>query len=267
MTDENTTDDTEQPSRDELENRVEQLEQTVQQMLPSRRDALKLGGTALAAGALGSAATGSASAGTNSVGTIGSASNPIDAELEDVNPGSVRAVEFNNNEITGVSSLSTEQFFADVVSIGQIVGELTYDDGGSDQSIPSGTNEKMEWDSVKSENLDIVSVDAANNEITIQEDGRYSIWAHSRWRDDGGWSTGDTAHMRVYVNESRQWFTGGVKSAGTASEPFDIYYEDNYSAEDVVAIRTFQDSGASKDVSKGSGAASQFGRFIVRRIG
>jgi hypothetical protein len=109
MTD-STTDDTEhEPTRDELENRVEQLEQTVQQMLPSRRDALKLGGTALAAGALGSAATGSASAGTNSVGTLGSASNPLDAELEDVNPGSVRAVNYNNNEITNVSSLSTEE--------------------------------------------------------------------------------------------------------------------------------------------------------------
>jgi hypothetical protein len=109
MTDKDTTDDTEKPSRDELAQRVEQLEQTVQQMLPSRRDALKLGGTALAAGALGSAATGSASAGTNSVGTIGSASSPVDAELEDVNPGSVRAVNFNNNEITNVSSLSTEE--------------------------------------------------------------------------------------------------------------------------------------------------------------
>jgi hypothetical protein len=107
MTDENTTDDTEQPSRDELAQRVEQLEQTVQQMLPSRRDALKLGGTALAAGALGSAATGSASAGTSSVGTLGSSGSPVDIELEDVNPGSTRAVNYNNNDITGVSSLST----------------------------------------------------------------------------------------------------------------------------------------------------------------
>jgi len=103
------SDQSQEPTRDELETRVEQLEQTVQQMLPSRRDALKLGGTALAAGALGSAASGSASAGTQSVGTIGSASSPVDVEVEDINPNSTRAVNYNNNEITNVSSLSTEQ--------------------------------------------------------------------------------------------------------------------------------------------------------------
>jgi len=50
-------------------------------MMPSRRDALKLGGAA----AIGAAAmSGTASAGSNQVGTIGDASNLVDIEAEDV---------------------------------------------------------------------------------------------------------------------------------------------------------------------------------------
>jgi len=75
----------------ELETRVEQLEsqlenqqQTMSEMLPSRRDALKALGGIGAAVVLGSAASGSASAGNASVGQIGTTSSPVDAVLEDV---------------------------------------------------------------------------------------------------------------------------------------------------------------------------------------
>jgi hypothetical protein len=51
-------------------------------MLPSRRDALKLGGAALVGGA---AMSGSASAGTQQAGTIGTANDPVDVEAEDIN--------------------------------------------------------------------------------------------------------------------------------------------------------------------------------------
>jgi hypothetical protein len=50
-------------------------------MLPSRRDALKLGGAALVGGA---AMSGSASAGTGQAGTIGTANDPVDIESEDI---------------------------------------------------------------------------------------------------------------------------------------------------------------------------------------
>jgi len=40
-----------EPDRQDLEERVEQLESTISKMLPSRRDALKLGGAALVGGA------------------------------------------------------------------------------------------------------------------------------------------------------------------------------------------------------------------------
>jgi hypothetical protein len=87
----------------ELENRVEQLEsqlddqqETVNQMLPSRRDLLKgaagVGGAAL----LGSAATGSASAGSDEVGTIGTPSNLVDIEAEDINAEAVNTERIGN---------------------------------------------------------------------------------------------------------------------------------------------------------------------------
>jgi len=71
-----------EPDRQDLEDRVEQLEATIAKMLPSRRDALKLGGAALVGGA---AMSGSASAGTSQAGTIGTANEPVDVESEDIN--------------------------------------------------------------------------------------------------------------------------------------------------------------------------------------
>jgi len=72
---------TDEPDRQDLEDRVEQLESTISKMLPSRRDALKLGGAALVGGA---AMSGSASAGTQQAGTIGTANDPVDIESEDI---------------------------------------------------------------------------------------------------------------------------------------------------------------------------------------
>jgi len=66
----------------QLENRIDKLESTIEKMMPSRRDALKMGGAALVGGA---AMSGTASAGTNQVGTIGSQSSPVDLESEDIN--------------------------------------------------------------------------------------------------------------------------------------------------------------------------------------
>jgi len=70
----------------QLENRIDKLESTIEKMMPSRRDALKMGGAALIGGA---AMSGTASAGTNQVGTIGDkdASPPqlVDLHSEDIN--------------------------------------------------------------------------------------------------------------------------------------------------------------------------------------
>jgi hypothetical protein len=71
-----------EPQVEQLENRIDTLEATIEKMMPSRRDAMKMGGAALVGGA---AMSGTASAGTNQVGTIGSASQPVDLESEDIN--------------------------------------------------------------------------------------------------------------------------------------------------------------------------------------
>jgi len=78
----NNTDMSDEPDRQDLEDRVDQLESTIEKMLPGRRDALKLGGAALVGGA---AMSGSASAGTQEAGTIGTANDPVDVESEDIN--------------------------------------------------------------------------------------------------------------------------------------------------------------------------------------
>jgi len=64
-----------------LEARIDELEATIKKMLPSRRDALKLGGAAVIGGA---AMSGTASAGSSQVGTIGDSSNLVDVHAEDL---------------------------------------------------------------------------------------------------------------------------------------------------------------------------------------
>jgi len=75
-----------EPKVEQLENRIDKLESTIEKMMPSRRDALKMGGAALVGGA---AMSGTASAGSNQVGTIGDkdASPPkrVDLHSEDIN--------------------------------------------------------------------------------------------------------------------------------------------------------------------------------------
>ena len=77
---------TDEPEVKKLENRIDKLESTIEKMMPSRRDALKMGGAALVGGA---AMSGTASAGTSQVGTIGDkdATPPqlVDLHSEDIN--------------------------------------------------------------------------------------------------------------------------------------------------------------------------------------
>jgi len=72
-----------EPQVEQLENRIDKLESTIEKMMPSRRDALKMGGAALVGGSL---VAGSASAlpQEDQVGTIGSASQRVDLFAEDI---------------------------------------------------------------------------------------------------------------------------------------------------------------------------------------
>jgi hypothetical protein len=70
---------------DELQNRVDRLEDMVRELLPNRRDVLKFGGAA-AVGAVALSGTGAANAGTNNgeVGTIGASGSKVDLFLQDI---------------------------------------------------------------------------------------------------------------------------------------------------------------------------------------
>jgi len=78
MTEESYTDDADVS---QLEHRIDDLEETIRQMLPSRREAIGMGVAGLAGASLMS---GTASAGSTQVGTIGDSSNLVDLVAEDV---------------------------------------------------------------------------------------------------------------------------------------------------------------------------------------
>jgi len=155
----------------QLENRIETLESTIEKMMPSRRDALKMGGAALVGGSL---VAGSASAGTNQVGTIGSASQLVDIESEDINAISV------NTDVANINNFST------------VLEKST------DQSISADTDTTVEWDN-QDVDTNIFSYDASTNELTVLESGDYRV-------DIGYVITGvtdrDNGEAIVFVNGS-----------------------------------------------------------------
>jgi len=107
------TDDHDPSTKAELEQRVNELEQTVQKMLPSRRDALKLGGGALTGAGLMEATTNGAKAGSQSVGTIGTTSDPVDLVAEDI-------TDHNGNdvmELPGDGSVSANRLVSDTLEL------------------------------------------------------------------------------------------------------------------------------------------------------
>jgi len=79
-----------EPQVEQLENRIDTLESTIEKMMPSRRDALKMGGAALAGGSL-IAGTASADTVDDQVGTIGGPNKQVDLVSEDID---------NSNQIT-----------------------------------------------------------------------------------------------------------------------------------------------------------------------
>jgi len=83
------TDNTDEPTKAELHDRVQQLESTVEKLMPSRRDALRMGAAGLAGAAGLGAASQPAEASTGSAGTIGSTSDRPDLIADDVGPRSI----------------------------------------------------------------------------------------------------------------------------------------------------------------------------------
>jgi len=95
------TDNTDEPSKAELHDRVQQLESTVAKMMPSRRDALRFGAAGIAGAAGLGAASQPADASTGSAGTIGSTSDRPDLIADDVGPRSIAGDYLYAGEFSG----------------------------------------------------------------------------------------------------------------------------------------------------------------------
>jgi hypothetical protein len=104
----------------QLENRIDKLESTIEKMMPSRRDALKMGGAALVGGA---AISGNASAGSNQVGTIGSQASPVDLESEDINNAdTVTTDTLDSTTIDNSSTVTTQDLVVNGTATGPFGG-------------------------------------------------------------------------------------------------------------------------------------------------
>jgi len=143
------TDTTDEPSKAELHERVQQLESTVEKLMPSRRDALKLGAAGIAGAAGLSATTQPADAATGSAGQIGDSSNRPDVFADTVDA----------NQLSGVSTGGGRQGCRVFLS--------------ADQNISQGTNVKIQFDSevYDSDN----NFDTSTHNWTCPKAGLYAV--------------------------------------------------------------------------------------------
>jgi len=132
-----------------LHDRVEKLESTVAKMMPSRRDALKLGAAGIAGAAGLSATSQSAEASTGSAGTIGSSSDRPDVFADTVDA----------NQLSGVSTGANRQGCRVFLS--------------SDQNIIASSNVKIQFGS-KSYDSDN-NFDISSHAWTCPADGLYAV--------------------------------------------------------------------------------------------
>lgn len=155
---------------EELESRVEQLEQIIESQSagPSRRSVLaSLAGVA-GAGALGAGVGSQRAAAQEAVGQVGTEADPVD--------------------------LFANSIDAESASIGEVAG-LMY--STSDQPIPDNTSTQVEWNTVEIEDSDIVDADTGNDRFVIQEDGTYYVESSILWGTGLSWGEGDRAQLSI----------------------------------------------------------------------
>jgi len=159
MSDTNADPDGDEPSKAELHDRVQQLESTVEKLMPSRRDALKLGAAGIAGAAGLSATTQPADAATGSAGQIGDVNNRPDVFADTV----------DTNNLTGVSTGGDRQ------------GCRVFLD--TDQSISSGSFQKITFGSkvYDSDN----NFDTSTHNWTCPKDGLYMVRLQAQFKSGG----------------------------------------------------------------------------------
>jgi len=170
--------------RQDLEDRVDQLESTISKMLPTRRDALKLGGAALVGGA---AMSGSASAGTQQAGTIGTAAEPVDVESEDINNADTVTTQdlVVNGTATGPFGGGVALESGDSITVATLDNETT---NGQFVTLYNGTAKDVLGGVVTgNETLDFLYEFSDNNTIRLNGSGTsYSSDNINQSDDDGG---------------------------------------------------------------------------------
>jgi hypothetical protein len=176
-----------EPKVQQLENRIDSLESTIEKMMPSRRDALKMGGAALAGGSL---MAGTASAGTNQVGTIGSASQPVDLESEDINnTDTVTTDTLDSTTVNNSGTVTTQDLVVNgQASINEFDTSFVLSELSSDQQLTSdNVRVPLEFDNVVTDRRS--EFNPSTFEFTPDKDGVY--FAILRIRDDNTNPQGD----------------------------------------------------------------------------
>ena len=188
-----------EPKVQQLENRIDSLESTIEKMMPSRRDALKMGGAALAGGSL---MAGTASAGTNQVGTIGSASQPVDVESEDINNADTVTTQdlVVNGTATGVSQeLQGCRLFL-----------------SSRQNFTADQDTKIQFDSKVYDTGN--NFDTSANDFTCPKTGLYLIVLQARFASGG---SGNTRQISIGTSTNHNPVGQGAQFDKRDSETFD----------------------------------------------
>jgi len=221
MTNENTN--TDEPSKAELHDRVEKLESTVAKMMPSRRDALKLGAAGIAGAAGLSATSQSAEASTGSAGQIGAPNNRPDVFADTVDANSLSA---------SVKNQGCRVFLS------------------SNQSISQGTTrQKIQFDSESYDSGN--NFDTTNHSWTCPTDGLYAVKLQANFK--GGGSDQDR-RLSIGTATNSSPSDQGAAFIADSSDTFDIVSAstvNKYSSGDTIATyvanRSQSDSLASGD--------------------
>jgi hypothetical protein len=226
---------TDEPEVKKLENRIDKLESTIEKMMPSRRDALKMGGAALVGGA---AMSGTASAGTNQVGTIGSQASPVDLESEDINNADTITTDTLDSTTVNNSGTVTTQ---DLVVNGTATGPFG---GGADiqgcrvrlnnsQSISAGSFFKLNFDNIiyDSDN----NFNQTSHNWTCPQDGLYIVTLQARFTNAGDGQIRELAIGSGSNAEPSGEGANTTKENSHKNDRFNVTSVNKYNANDTIA--------------------------------
>jgi len=222
------TDNTDEPSKAELHDRVRKLESTVEKLMPSRRDALRMGAAGLAGAAGLSATTQPADASTGSAGQIG----------DSVNRPTIFADDIDANSLTGgVKNQGCRVFLS------------------SDQSIAREATAKIQFDSqvYDSDN----NFDISTHNWTCPQDGLYIVNAQVNFQSG---QNGDIREIRIGDASSSVVNNRGafVRESSTGSSyRQSVTTVNKYNTGGTIAIYV-ENNGSSDTLTGGSGGDDTF---------